>query len=84
MIYMRGQSRDYDQWRQLGNTGWGWDDVRAIFHEVGRSGRSSPDDLHGEGGEWRVENQRLAWDFWTRSRAAAAGRHPQDRRFQPG
>ena len=27
MIYMRGQARDYDQWRQMGNRGWGWDDV---------------------------------------------------------
>ena len=27
MIYMRGQSRDYDLWRQLGNGGWSWDDV---------------------------------------------------------
>ena len=26
MIYMRGQSKDYDHWRQLGNLGWGWDD----------------------------------------------------------
>ena len=25
MIYMRGQSRDYDLWRQLGAKGWGWD-----------------------------------------------------------
>ena len=27
MIYMRGQAADYDHWRQLGNAGWGWDDV---------------------------------------------------------
>ncbi|MCB1488887.1 MAG: GMC family oxidoreductase N-terminal domain-containing protein, partial [Bauldia sp.] len=27
MIYMRGQAADYDHWRQLGNVGWGWDDV---------------------------------------------------------
>ena len=27
MIYMRGQAADYDHWRQLGLTGWGWDDV---------------------------------------------------------
>ena len=31
MIYMRGQARDYDQWRQMGNTGWGWDDVLPWF-----------------------------------------------------
>src|SRR6266540_3167691 len=31
MIYMRGQARDYDQWRQLGNQGWGWDDVLPLF-----------------------------------------------------
>ena len=28
MISMRGQAADYDHWRQLGLTGWGWDDVR--------------------------------------------------------
>ena len=60
MIYMRGQAADYDQWRQAGNTGWGWDDVLAYFkksenHHLGAT------DTHGEGGEWRVEKQRLSW-----------------------
>ena len=27
MIYMRGQARDYDGWRQRGNIGWGWEAV---------------------------------------------------------
>ena len=27
LLYIRGQHRDYDLWRQSGNTGWGWDDV---------------------------------------------------------
>ena len=31
MIYMRGQARDYDIWRQMGNTGWGWDEVLPYF-----------------------------------------------------
>ena len=31
MIYMRGQARDYDQWRQMGNAGWGWDEVLPYF-----------------------------------------------------
>src|ERR1700722_14354161 len=31
MIYMRGQSHDYDRWRQMGLAGWGWDDVLPYF-----------------------------------------------------
>lgn len=62
MIYMRGQAADYDGWRQMGNIGWGWDDVLPYFkrsedHHGGTS------DLHGSGGEWRVEKQRLNWDI---------------------
>src|ERR1700694_5362792 len=33
MIYMRGQAADYDHWRQLGLTGWGWGGVVAVFRE---------------------------------------------------
>lgn len=61
MIYMRGQARDYDQWRQMGCTGWGWDDVLPLFiaHEDHHRGAS---DAHGAGGEWRVEKARVRWD----------------------
>lgn len=60
MISMRGQSADYDHWRQLGLTGWGWDDVRTIFrrledHFLGDS------EHHGVGGGWRIEAPRLSW-----------------------
>ena len=50
MVYMRGQAADYDHWRQLGLTGWGWDDVLPYFkrHENHFLGES---DLHGIGGE---------------------------------
>ncbi|AMY69370.1 GMC family oxidoreductase [Frigidibacter mobilis] len=60
MIYMRGQAADYDHWRQLGCTGWGWDDVLPVFrgHEDFYKGAS---DLHGAGGEWRVEKARVRW-----------------------
>jgi choline dehydrogenase len=70
MIYMRGQARDYDHWRQLGNAGWGWDDVLPYFrqHEDFVHGA---DDLHGAGAEWRVEEQRLHWPILDAVRDAA-------------
>ena len=31
MVYVRGQPRDFDDWKALGNMGWGWDDVLPFF-----------------------------------------------------
>src|SRR5690349_20921543 len=61
MISMRGQAADYDHWRQLGLSGWGWDDVLPGFrrlddHFLGET------EHHGAGGEWRVEQPRVRWD----------------------
>jgi choline dehydrogenase len=61
MISMRGQAADYDHWRQLGLTGWGYDDVLPLFrrledHFLGES------EHHGVGGGWRIEAPRLSWD----------------------
>ena len=60
MIYMRGQAADYDGWRQLGLTGWGWEDVLPYFirQEDHHGGACA---LHGAGGEWRVERPRVKW-----------------------
>ena len=60
MISMRGQAADYDHWRQLGLSGWGWDDVKPAFrrledHFLGAS------EHHGIGGGWRIEAARLSW-----------------------
>jgi choline dehydrogenase-like flavoprotein len=70
MIYMRGQGADYDHWRQLGLTGWGWDDVLPLFrkqtdHFLGAS------EHHGTGGEWRVEAPRVQWALLDAFRKAA-------------
>ena len=62
MIYMRGQSRDYDHWAEVtGDARWRWDNALPYFkrHEDHYKGG---DDLHGAGGEWRVDKQRLRWD----------------------
>jgi choline dehydrogenase len=73
MIYMRGQSRDYDQWATLtGDDAWRWDQCLPYFRRHENHWRldadqaaQTPEDfkaLHGHGGEWRVERQRLRWD----------------------
>ena len=70
MIYMRGQSADYDHWRQLGLTGWGWRDVLPYFrrHEDHFAGRS---EFHGQGGELRVDEPRVRWRLLDAFREAA-------------
>lgn len=62
MIYMRGQANDYDQWRQSGCSNWGWDDVLPFFKKSEDYYRGA-DELHGEGGEWRVEQARVRWEI---------------------
>lgn len=71
MIYMRGQARDYDGWRQLGNTDWSWDDVLPYFLKSEHHFAPEPG-FHGRGGEWRVEQPRIHWDILDAVRDAAA------------
>ncbi len=71
MIYMRGQARDYDLWRQLGNVGWAWDDVLPYFRRSEDQVRGA-DEMHGAGGEWRVEEMRTSWEILGAFRDAAA------------
>ncbi|MBM1691456.1 GMC family oxidoreductase [Sulfitobacter geojensis] len=85
MIYMRGQARDYDNWANLtGEEAWNWENSLADFksHEdhyklddgadpvTGDNSRFS--DMHGHGGEWRIEKQRLRWDVLDSFSDAAA------------
>jgi choline dehydrogenase len=70
MIYMRGQSRDYDHWAQLvGDDTWSWSGVLPAFvkHENHYRGADPHDpqfaDYHGIGGEWHVDRQRLRWEI---------------------
>ena len=71
MIYMRGQSRDYDQWRQLGNTGWGWSEILPYFKRSEDQARGA-DEFHGDEGEHRVEDMRLTWEVLDVFQKAAA------------
>ena len=62
MISMRGQAQDYDHWRQLGLSGWGWDDVLPIFKRLDNH-FGGETEYHGAKGEWRVEQPRVHWDI---------------------
>jgi len=58
LLYIRGQSNDYDYWRQLGNVGWGWDDVLPYFKK-GEDQERGESEFHGVGGPLSVSNQRI-------------------------
>ena len=58
LLWIRGQSNDYDNWRQQGNTGWGWDDVLPYFlksenNELGKS------KFHNDRGPITVTNKKI-------------------------
>ena len=49
LIYIRGQPEDFDHWAQLGNRGWGWDDVLPYFKRA-EDWQGEASELHGNGG----------------------------------
>ena len=57
LLYVRGQHEDYDRWRQLGNTGWGFDDVLPYFKAAEDQQRGA-DEFHGVGGPLPVSDTR--------------------------
>lgn len=72
MIYMRGQSRDYDAWAALcGDQSWSWNNVLPLFKGC-EDYWGGADEAHGVGGEWRVEQQRVHWDILDRFAEAAS------------
>ena len=58
LLYIRGQSNDYNYWRQLGNIGWGWDDVLPYFIKA-ENQEKGKSEFHGVGGPLSVSNQRV-------------------------
>ncbi|WP_150522936.1 GMC family oxidoreductase [Roseibium sediminis] len=73
LLYVRGQKEDYDRWRQMGNEGWGWDDVLPLFKRSENQERGA-DAFHGNQGELSVSNMRLQrpiCDAWVAAAQAA-------------
>jgi choline dehydrogenase len=55
MIYIRGHASNYDEWRDLGNPGWGYDEVLPYFKRSENwGGPDSP--FHGKGGPLEVRD----------------------------
>ncbi len=80
MIYMRGVPADYDGWRQMGLTGWGYADLLPYFRRAeGARDRRAP--YHGVNGPLKTEP---AYNFGTLDRAfidaavAAGHKHLDD------
>ncbi len=73
LLYVRGQPEDYDRWRQMGNAGWGWDDVLPLFKRAEKNERGA-DEFHGDQGPLSVSNMRIQrpiTDAWVAAAQAA-------------
>jgi choline dehydrogenase len=57
LLYIRGQREDFDHWRQLGNTGWSYEDVLPYFIRS-EDQQNGADEHHGKGGGLAVQNMR--------------------------
>ena len=56
LVYIRGQREDFDTWRQMGNTGWAFDDVLPYFKRS-EDQQHGENDVHGAGGPLSVSDQ---------------------------
>ena len=54
MIYFRGHSSDFDEWEELGNPGWGWDDVLPFFKSAERWDGPNSDGVYGTEGRFNI------------------------------
>ena len=75
MVFIRGHAKDFDSWRDLGNQGWGYDDVLPHFRAMENFERRQ-DGFRGQGGPLNVSDpvvvERSSLDFIE----AAALAHP--------
>lgn len=80
LLYVRGQRQDFDHWRQLGNTGWGWDDVMPFFKRA-ENWEGEAGDIRGKGGPLNVSKSQLSRDVidaWGEAAIAAGYKRNPD------
>jgi 5-(hydroxymethyl)furfural/furfural oxidase len=67
----RGAPDDYDEWAELGATGWGWKDVLPYFRKL-EDDSDFDGELHGKGGPLPVQRlRRQDWSGYSKATAAA-------------
>ena len=82
LLYVRGQAEDFNHWRQLGNTGWAWEDVLPYFKraETWKGGDASNPE-RGQDGPLSVSPTRLKRkivDKWLDAAVAAGYKRNPD------
>jgi choline dehydrogenase len=85
MIYMRGHPHDYDEWRELGCSGWSYTEVLPYFRKMESSwrGASAVHGAHGPLSVQRVDSRRLGGDPIWRAARAAGHEATSDFSFEP-
>lgn len=76
LLYVRGQPEDYDYWQELGNEGWGWDDIEPIFKRM-EDWQGDTNAERGVGGPLTVSPTRVSRpvvDAWVQA-AQNSGYH---------
>ncbi|MCP4769214.1 MAG: choline dehydrogenase [Gammaproteobacteria bacterium] len=77
MVYIRGQQQDYEDWRELGNPGWGWQDVLPYFRKS-ETFSDGGDEYRGDSGPLYVNNVSSQYHPLCQSFFEAAGQNGID------
>ncbi len=81
LLYVRGQSQDFDGWAQMGCTGWSWDDVLPCFKRSETWTGPNGSALRGKDGPLSVQTSRLRRqivDHWVDAAVAAGYKRTED------
>ena len=81
LLYVRGQSQDFDGWAQMGCTGWSWDDVLPCFKRSETWKGPNGSALRGKDGPLSVQTSRLRRqivDHWVDAAVAAGYKRTED------
>jgi choline dehydrogenase len=80
MLYVRGNPADFDTWRDLGNEGWGYDDVLPFFKRS-EDNRRFDNEFHATGGPLTVSDPvsvHPLLDAWIEAALQAGHPHNED------